>query len=91
MRVFLVLAVALMLSACGHGNADYSVSCHSVTCDGNDDRSDFSVGNDTSITCTWYCVDYEGCGGCYVSKTWWSWDGGCYELDDTYVSDGICD
>ncbi len=78
-------------SSDGTPNVSYSVSCGDVSCPGADDRSTYTSGNNSAITCVWDCADYDGQYGVYVSLDFWAWDGGCYELESEYVSSGICD
>ena len=93
----LVAAGALVLAgACDDYSSSwdnpvtYSVSCDDVSCPGASDRSTYTSGGDSAITCTWNCADYGDQYLRYVSLDFWSWDGACYELESEYVADGIC-
>ena len=92
MKKFLMV-ISLMVLGVGCGSGDPivpKVSCNSVSCPEADDVSRYTSGNDRNITCVWHCVNYEGQDGVYVSLSYWAWDGGCYQLEDEFVSDGIC-
>ena len=69
---------------------EYTISCTNVSCPGATDRSTYSSGNDSAITCTWNCADYGDSHLSYVSLDFWSWDGACYELESEFVDSGIC-
>lgn len=103
MRVLTVVCVLLALCSCGDWPPEsesepappmFEVSCDTETtaviCNGEDNVSKYASGDDSSVTCTWHCVDYDGQSDVYVSLTFWRWDGGCYALEGEHVSGGIC-
>lgn len=88
-----ILSILLLLSLLSFGcvvEPEYTLECNSVRCHNADDTSNFQSGDDLAYTCTWHCVDYDGQSNVYVSMTFWSWDGGCWQLDSVYVDDGVC-
>ncbi len=90
MRAIALLALTTWALGCGGTPVEYDLSCQSVRCDNADDTSNFQSGNSRAFTCTWDCADYNGDDRVYVSLTFWSWDGGCWQLETAYVSSGIC-
>jgi len=89
MKKLLLLIVTLALAGCGT-DVSYTMTCDVVDCDNPTDTTDFQSGNDQAFTCTWNCACYQGNCSKYVSLTFWSWDGGCWALEEEYVSNGIC-
>ena len=87
--ILVCAALALALAAC-HESVEYDLTCNTVHCTTADDTSTYTSGSDRAHTCVWHCAEYQGAQGVYVSLTFWSWGGGCWVLEDEYVSDGIC-
>ena len=92
LKIVALALCAAMLSACFEAEpVDYTLSCSNVTCPNATDTSNFNSGGSYNFTCTWYCHEYGGFDAAYVSLSFWSWDGGCWELDSEYVDpSGIC-
>ena len=88
---YLILISLVLLAGCGeHDEVDFDLTCRTVSCPSADDTSTFQSGNNKSFSCVWHCADYKDSSRVYVDLTFWSWNGGCWELDHEYVSSGIC-
>lgn len=75
-----------------HPTASITITCNTVTCGAGADRSDYTDGEYKSVDCVWTCADYNGQIGKYVSLSAATpYDGGCFEADSEYVSEGFGD
>ena len=97
----ITLLTLITLAGCDSGSGgiggsdkkvDYSLDCAAgPNCKNPDDVSNYSSGNYISTTCVWHCADYKGQDDRYVSLTFRTSSGKCWELSSDYVSGGICD
>lgn len=93
------LALALILTACESDpgttrdprEVAFDVGCDLVLCENQNDRSTFTSGDTQSVSCIWYCHEYQGQADSYVDLTWTRSGNDCFALQSEYVSDGICD
>lgn len=71
-------------------DVEYERTCETVQCFNTTDTFDYSSLGDRAFTCRWHCADYRGNSSSYVELTFWSWDGGCWELETEFIASGIC-
>jgi hypothetical protein len=66
-------------------------TCDMVSCPGADDRIDITLpGFGEIVSCIWACATFENVPNRYVDISFFHSSGGCWELQSTTVSDGIC-
>jgi hypothetical protein len=66
-------------------------TCDMVSCPGADDRIDTAFpGFGEIVSCIWACATFENIPNRYVDISFFRSSGGCWELQSTTVSDGIC-
>ena len=89
--------VSMILLVCGIGaceiypEVEYELTDTGIRCIGHDDKFVFETEGYKSVTCTWYCHNYKGHTGAYVSLDFVSMEGNFY-LDSEFIdNDGICE
>lgn len=90
----LILFLLCTLVACSYyPDVEYEIkdNGHTLACKGYDDKFRYESEGYTSVTCIWFCHNYEGHRGAYVALDFVSTGNGWY-LDSTFIDDnGICD
>lgn len=88
----LVISFCLLIAACGYyQDVEYEFVDGTIRCYGYDDRYLYESDGYVSLTCVWFCHNYEGHKGAYVQLDFVSVGDGFY-LDSEFIDDdGICD
>jgi hypothetical protein len=92
MRRSILPLLFCLLGAC-YPDVEYEIKDDGLTlsCKDYDDKSRYDTEGYTFVTCTWYCHNYQGHSGAYVSLTFISEGNDGWYLDSTFIDDeGIC-